>query len=338
MKAPAYAACCQTAFPCPRSRDEIASRVTRMLEIGAGAIQGYAPFHDVRLLVFPEFAHAAPIYMSVSELRQKLAVELPNEHTDQYARFCAEHGVWIQTGTFIERDPCRKDVLYNASALIGPEGVLSVYRKVNPWIPWELHASPHDFADYDRDPFPVVETEIGRIGCAICYDWLFPETIRQLAFNGAEILIRVSAYMDPWGATAPMDWWTLFNRTRAVENTAIVVACNQGASLEQYAPFSWPGGSMIVDWDGRVLSQANAGAGEQVVVGPIDVATLRAERERRRGHDLRAHTRSSIYTYLDSERLAPSGEACEITVSSLEDRIARGKQSLGEGTRCDPVP
>ena len=27
----------------------------------------------------------------------------------------------------------------------------------------------------------VADTEIGRIGCAICYDWLFPEAIRQLA-------------------------------------------------------------------------------------------------------------------------------------------------------------
>ena len=111
----------------------------------------------------------------------------------------------------------------------------------------------------------MVETEIGRIGCAICYDWLFPETIRQLAFNGAEVLIRVSAYMDPWGATPPMDWWTLFNRARAVENTALVVACNQGASLAQYGPFSWPGGSMMVDWDGRVLAQASPGPGEQIV-------------------------------------------------------------------------
>ena len=50
---------------------------------------------------------------------------------------------------------------------------------------------------------------------------------RALALGGAEVLIRVSAYMDPWGATPPMDWWTLFNRARAVENFAYVVAANQ---------------------------------------------------------------------------------------------------------------
>ena len=77
----------------------------------------------------------------------------------------------------------------------------------------------------------MVDTPIGRLGCAICYDWLFPEAMRQLAANGAEVLIRVSAYMDPWGATEPMAWWTVINRARAIENVAYVVAANQGASL-----------------------------------------------------------------------------------------------------------
>ena len=108
---------------------------------------------------------------------------------------------------------------------------------MNPWLPFELHASPHDLEGYAEPLFPVADTPIGRIGCAICYDWLFPEAIRQLAANGAEVLVRVSAYMDPWGATEPMDWWTIVNRCRALENTAYVVAANQGASLRHYPPY-----------------------------------------------------------------------------------------------------
>ena len=125
--------------------------------------------------------------------------------------------------------------------------ILARYRKTNPWIPWEVCASPHDVPAYDEDPFPVARTPIGNIGAAICYDWLFPEAIRQLAANGAKVLARVSAYMDPWGATPPMDWWTVVNRCRALENMAYVVAANQGASLQHYGPFSWSGGSMVVD-------------------------------------------------------------------------------------------
>ena len=70
------------------------------------------------------------------------------------------------------------------ACLIGPDGILATYRKTHPWIPWEVHTSPHDLLPlgYDRELFPVAETELGRIGVATCYDWLFPEAIRQLAW------------------------------------------------------------------------------------------------------------------------------------------------------------
>ena len=155
-----------------------------------------------------------------SELREKLAVPIPNEHTERLQAKAREHDVYIQSGSMIEADPRWPDVVFNTTCLIGPEGILYKYRKVNPWIPYEVHASPHDLEGYDEPLFPVADTPIGRIGCAICYDWLFPEAIRQLAANGAEVLLRVSAYMDPWGATEPMNWWTIVNRCRALENTA----------------------------------------------------------------------------------------------------------------------
>lgn len=322
-----YAAACQTAFDCPRTRDEISQRVGRMTAMVEQTIAGYEPFFDVRLLVFPEFAHAAPVYESVQALREKLAVELPNEHTDRYVRVCREHGCYIQTGTFLERDARYPDVVFNSTLLIGPSGVLTKYRKVNPWIPWEVHASPHDVSGYDADPFPVADTELGKLGVAICYDWLFPETIRQIAFNGAEVIIRVSAYMDPWGATPPMDWWTLFNRARAAENTCYVVAANQGASLASYPPFSWPGGSMLVDYDGRVLAQADPGPGEKIVVGPIDLAALRQERARRIGHDMRAHLRTEMHPYLSRQRMAPAS-GHPIDGAGLRARINAAKEQL----------
>src|SRR5271169_3965346 len=302
-----YAAACQTDFPCPRTRTEIASRTRRMCAIIEQTIVGYEPFFDVRLLAFPEFAHAAPIYETVSQLRKHLAVPVPNEHTTAYQRLARKYGCYIQTGSFLETDPDWPDAVFNTTVLVGPKGVLLKYRKVNPWIPWEVHTSPHDLPGYDEPLFPVVATEIGRLGAAICYDWLFPEAIRALALGGAEVLIRVSAYMDPWGATPPLDWWTLFNRARAVENFAFVVAANQGASASNYPPFSWPGGSMIVDFDGRILAQADPGPGEKIVVGPIDLATLRAERDRRKGHHLLSHLRADAYTQQYARPIYRSG-------------------------------
>jgi predicted amidohydrolase len=224
-----------------------------------------------------------------------LAVPIPNEHTELLTRKAREHGIYIQSGSMLEVDPKWPAAVFNTTCLIGAEGILYKYRKVNTWIPYEVHTSPHDLAGYDEPLFPVADTEIGKIGCAICYDWLFPEAIRQLAANGAEVLLRVSAYMDPWGATEPMDWWTIINRCRALENTAYVVAANQGASLRHYPPYSWPGGSQVVDFDGRLLAQASPGPGERIVVAPVDISALRHERAARRGHHMLAHLRTEAY-------------------------------------------
>ena len=301
-----------------------------MSEMIEQTILGYEPFFDVRLLAFPEFAHAVPAYPTVDELMRRLAVPVPNEHTDVYEALARKYGCYIQTGSFLETDPEFPDAIFNTTVLIGPEGILTKYRKVNPWIPWEVHASPHDFPDYALDPFPVARTELGRIAVATCYDWLFPETIRELAFRGAEVIVRISAYMDPWGTAEPMNWWTLVNRTRALENMVYVVAANQGAAMSNYPPFSWPGGSMIVDYDGRILAQADPGPGEKVVVAPIDTESLRRERQRRSGHDLLAHLRPELYSYLSSSRLAPAGRQ-EITVENLRERISAAKKTLKDG-------
>ncbi len=289
------AAACQTDLPNPIDRGQMRANTDRMSWMIDQAVAGAAPFLPVRLVVFPEFAHAAPIFPTAAELADKLAVEIPNEHTDRLAAKAKEHGVYVQSGTMLEVDARWKGVVFNTTCLIGPEGILSRYRKVNPWIPYEVHASPHDLEGYDEPLFPVADTPIGRIGCAICYDWLFPEAIRQLAANGAEVLVRVSAYMDPWGATEPMDWWTVVNRCRALENTAFVVAANQGAALRRYPPYSWPGGSQVVDFDGRLLAQASPGPGERIVVAPIDITALRHERATRQGHHMLSHLRTEAY-------------------------------------------
>ncbi|UCD52412.1 MAG: hypothetical protein JSW27_07195, partial [Phycisphaerales bacterium] len=160
---------------------------------------------------------------------------------------------------------------------------------------------------------------------------LFPEAIRQLSLAGAEVLIRVSAYMDPWGTALPLDWWTSVNRVRALENMAYVVGANQAASLKNYAPFSWPGGSMIVDYDGRILAQADPGPGEKIVVGPIDLAALRAERRRRRGHNMLAHLRTEAYP-ASRQSIYPPGGADDgpITIEKNDAATELARQRLSE--------
>jgi len=326
------AAACQTDLANPERREAICKNVDRMIDLIDQAVGGYEPFGAVKLLVFPEFAHAAPIYPTAAELRRHLTVEVPNEHTARYAAKAAELGVYVQTGTFLEEDPEWPGKVFNTTCLIGPEGLLYKYRKVNPWLPWEVNVSPHDLEGYEEELFPVARTPIGNLGVAICYDWLFPEALRQLAANGAEVLIRVSAYMDPWGATPPMDWWTVVNRCRALENTAYVVAANQGAAQEKYPPFSWPGGSMVVDFDGRILAQADPGPGTKIVVAPIDVGALRHEREARVGHHLLSQLRTEAYPVYGKRHFPPGRwtDEQDLTVEKTRALCAEAKRDLAD--------
>jgi formamidase len=102
-----------------------------------------------------------------------------------------------------------------------------------------------------------------------------------------------------------MAWWTIVNRCRALENTAYVVAANQGASLAHYPPYSWPGGSQVVDFEGRLLAEASPGPGERIVVATIDIDALRHERATRRGHHMLAHLRTEAYPVYGAHRYPP---------------------------------
>jgi formamidase len=323
------AAVCQTDFANPIHRDQMARNTDRMLSMIDSAVAGSAPFLPVRLIVFPEFAHSAPVFETVEELLDKLAVPIPNEHTDRLIEKAREHDVYIQSGSMLELDERWPGRVFNTTCLVGREGILYKYRKVNTWIPYEVHSSPHDLDGYDDPLFPVADTPIGRLGCAICYDWLFPEVLRQLTANGAEVLIRVSAYMDPWGATEPLNWWGVVNRCRALENTAYVVAANQGASLRHYPPYSWPGGSQIIDFDGRPLGDASPGPGERIVTAPIDISSLRHERQTRIGHHMLAHLRTEAYEVYRNRTYPPPVKSAPVLSYAENVRlIETAKQDL----------
>jgi hypothetical protein len=145
--------------------------------------------------------------------------------------------------------------------------------------------------------------------------------------------------MDPWGATEPMNWWGIVNRCRALENMAYVAAANQGASLRNYPPYSWPGGSQIVDFDGRVLAEATPGPGERIVVAPIDISALRYEREVRTGHHMLAHLRTDAYDVYRTRGYPPEREAqaARTPLSSLtyEENLRRIAAAKNQPRQAD---
>ena len=157
------AAACQTDNPNPIDRRGMRANTDRMLSMIDSAVIGASPFLPVRLVVFPEFAHAAPVFETAAELIEKLAIPIPNEHTERLHQKAKEHDIYIQSGSMLEVDAKWPGHVFNTTCLIGPEGVLYKYRKVNPWLPFEVHTSPHDLPDYDEPLFPVADTP--RVGC-----------------------------------------------------------------------------------------------------------------------------------------------------------------------------
>jgi deaminated glutathione amidase len=110
----------------------------------------------------------------------------------------------------------------------------------------------------------LVETPVGRLGLAVCYDMRFPELFRMLSRQGAEAFVVPSAFTVPTGRAH----WESLLRARAIENQCGLIA-----------PAQWgvhPGGretfgdSMIIDHWGKVLARLPSGTG--CVVADFDPA------------------------------------------------------------------
>src|SRR6476660_664506 len=110
-----FAVACQTDHVNPLNRSEMVRNTDRMLSMLEHAVIGYAPFLPVKLVVFPEFAHAAPAYVTLGEIREKLAVPIPNEHTERLHAKAKEHQIWIQSGSMLEADSKYPGAVFNTT-------------------------------------------------------------------------------------------------------------------------------------------------------------------------------------------------------------------------------
>jgi predicted amidohydrolase len=129
---------------------------------------------------------------------------------------------------------------YNASVLLGPEGLVGKYRKLHlPYLGVDRFLRPGNL------PPQVHETDLGRIGLSICYDLDFPEYARVLALMGAQIIVTSTNWPDDIEFVPD---YVL--QTRARENIVNLVAVNR-AGEERGVRFI--GRSKVVDHRGQTL-------------------------------------------------------------------------------------
>ena len=88
---------------------------------------------------------------------------------------------------------------------------------------------------------------------------------------------------------------------------------------------------MIVDFNGRILSQADAGPGEKIVVAELDLTALRHERATRKGHQCFAHLRTEAYP-LYNNTVYPKAGVGKLTIERNEKAIEDTKNKLGYGS------
>ncbi len=217
------------------------------------------------LIVFPELYLQG--YMS-RDLLYRLAEPVDGEILGKVLDMAREYNVYIITG-FAERDT-KYEVLYNSAALATPEGEVKTYRKMH--LP--------DFSVFDEWRYfrrwdgPVQVWRIGNIdfGVMICYDVFFPELARAYTYQGAKVLVAISATPD---FSQPL--FHIVARARAIENTTYFIWVNM---VGTYEGLGFAGASRVVEPLGRVVKDLPH-MEEALEVVDLDDHKIRVAREKR---------------------------------------------------------
>lgn len=191
----------------------------------------------INMIVFPEFYLSGGL--KEREEYDVIAENIPGPLTELLARKAQEHRVWLVPGSMVEKHEQDHEKTYNTAILISPDGeIVLTYRKVFIPYPLELSESGSDFPVYNIP-------NIGKVGFLICADHHFPEAARNLALNGAEVIIKPTLQGHWIGGRRNHSPFAL---ARAVENQCFFVSVNQPSPIGM-------GDSVAYDPEGRLLEQ-----------------------------------------------------------------------------------
>ena len=191
------------------------------------------------LVVFTELATSGYVFAHAAEARA-LALQADDPRLTSLASVVP--GGAVAVVGFCERDG---DALYNSALVLSRSGVLGCYRKAHLWGAEADVFTPGDEAG------TVLDTPIGRLGVAICYDNEFPEVPRRLALAGAEVLALPCNWplvARPSGEHPP----ELVQAMAAARSSRLptVIADRHGTERG----IAWTGGTAVIAPDGWVAA------------------------------------------------------------------------------------
>lgn len=239
--------------------DEAAGQGVDMLVLPEVGLQGYADF------AFPtgsrECADQKQYYYREAET-------IPGPATERIAEAASRHGMTIQLG--LAERTVHGNVIFNSAALVGPEGLIGVYRKVHNTFEFP-YFSPGEAT-------PVFDTPQGRVGSIICYDLCFPELVRSFALRGAHLILMSNAWPMK-GHDRETDYhgyaMDLAAKANAFFNQSWLVISNHCETGVYSQKLDYYGGSQIVDPYGKVV--AYLGQEEGLVVHKSDLEAVMLE-------------------------------------------------------------
>jgi len=212
-----------------------------------------------KLYVLPEyFLSSFPMGESIEKWKEIGAITMDGPEYEALSKIANDCNCFI-SGNVYEIDKNFTELYFQTSFVIGPSGevILRYRRLISLFAP-----SPYDVWDkyldhYGKDSiFPVVDTEIGKIGCIASEEILYPEISKCLSRQGMEILCHSTSEVGSPLLT-PKE---ICRRARAIENMCYVVSANS-ASLQgiKLPPDGTSGMSKVVDYKGLVLAEASGG-------------------------------------------------------------------------------
>ena len=246
----------------------------------------------------PELVTFGYVFESEDEARA-LAQPADGPALTDWAEEAAKAGA-VVVGGFAELGD--DGVVYNSAAVVGPSGILAVYRKTHLWDREKLC-----FASGD-DPAPVVETPFGRVGVAVCYDLYFPELTRGLALAGADVVVipaNLPLFPRPDGER-PVEI-ALAQATAHVSKVWVALCDRTGPERG----VEWTGASCIVDPDGWLAAGPVEAYGVGLLQADCDLARSRDKAWGERNDvvgDLRPELYATALPASDPSRIASSSE------------------------------
>ena len=222
---------------------------------------GEAAAAGAELVVLPELCASGYVFLSREEALE--AAEDSTRALTTWSDAAKAHKVHVVAG-FPEHSD---DRLYNSAAVIGPEGLIGIHRKLHLWD------AENRFFERGNEGIAVFTTRLGRLAVAICYDIWFPEVFRLAALQGADILCVPTNWVPMPDQPADMPAMANVLAMAGAHVNSLVVAAADRVGTERGQLFL--GRSLIVGHTGWPLAGPASPDREEIIHAEVDLVERR---------------------------------------------------------------